>query len=198
MEVARELALGYSAGGRYAEAVEALEAALAAAPAGSADALALTAELATTARMHPDTVEISAHHGSRLPSGVHGTTSAERCALASLAMHRLVAGAPAAEVAALAGRALAAGMIRQQGTEYHLVYDAMAAMWGTEEVELTTRAHEEAIADARAKGSTLAFARASSFVRTFASVPATCWRRRPMPVPPLKPRIRAGRSPGPG
>jgi DNA-binding CsgD family transcriptional regulator len=141
----------------------ALEAALAAAPARSAETLALTAELATTARMHPDTVEISAHHGSRLPSGVRGTTSAQRCALASLAMHRLVAGAPAAEVAALAGRALVGGMIRQQGAEYHLVYDAMAAMWGTEEVELTTRVHEEAIADARAKGSLLAFARASSF-----------------------------------
>jgi DNA-binding CsgD family transcriptional regulator len=162
--IARELATGLVTLGRYADAVDALERAVADLPNDAADpALQLRAELATVARLHPSTRHLSGRHGDRLPSGLPGSTPAQRDALASLALHRLVAGAPATEVGTLAARALAGGSLGEGAVETFVVYDALAALWATEEIEAAIRAHDAALTSARHCGSLIAFARGSAF-----------------------------------
>lgn len=163
-QVARELAFGLVAPGRYPEAIDALEHALVAVPDDDPGlALQLTAELATVGRLHPSTRDFSVRYGDRLPDDLPGVTPAQCAALASLALHRLLSGAPASEVAGLATRALAGGLIAQRTAEHHLVYDALAALWATEAVDVAVRAHDATLADATRRGSVLGFARASAF-----------------------------------
>lgn len=162
--IARELATGLVTVGRYGEAVQALERAVASLPETATDlGLQLRAELATVARLHPSTRLVGIRHADLLPPGLPGTTRAQRAALASLALHRLVTGAPAAEVGPLAARALAVGSLGEGAVETILVYDALAALWATEDVAEATRAHDAALAGARRCGSVIAFARGSTF-----------------------------------
>lgn len=163
--IARELATGLVGPGRYAEAVDCLERAVADLPDPAGDlGVALTAELATVARLHPSTAGLSRGHGERLASAAAGgPTPARFDALASLSLHRLLAGAPATEVGSLAVAALTGDALPEGAVRSHLLYDALAALWATDRVEDARRAHEQAVTSAQRCGSLLAFARASTF-----------------------------------
>jgi DNA-binding CsgD family transcriptional regulator len=162
--IARELALGLIAPGRYAEAIDALR--LAVDEAGDADpelALQLTAELTTAAHMLPHTRDVAAQQASRMPRDLAGDTPAQRVALASLAMHTMIAGGPTAEVAELVGRAVTRGLIAEQTTDYPIIFDALGSLWPSDAVDVADHAFAEALADARSRGSLLAYARVSCF-----------------------------------
>lgn len=162
--IARELALGLIAPGRYAEAIDALR--LAVEEAGDADpqlALQLTAELTTAAHMLPHTRDTAARQAARIPRDLTGDTPAERVALASLAMQTLIDGGTAADVAGFAGRAVAGGLIADQTTDYPIVFDALGSLWPSDAIDVADRAFSEALADARSRGSVLAYARVSCF-----------------------------------
>jgi DNA-binding CsgD family transcriptional regulator len=162
--IARELALGLIAPGRYAEAIDALR--LAVEEAGDADpelALQLTAELTTAAHMLPHTRHIAAQQASRIPRDLRGDTRAQRVALASLAMQTLLDGGPVAAVGEFAGRAVARGLIADLTTDYPIVFDALGSLWPSDAVDVADRAFTEALADARSRGSLLAYARVSCF-----------------------------------
>ncbi|WP_328993282.1 AAA family ATPase [Kribbella sp. NBC_01245] len=164
--IARELALGLVLPGRYAEAIDALETALD--HVTDADlALQLSAEIVTVSRLVPDARETTDRHLRALQGPLPGDSPGERVALASLAMQTLVDGGPAGRVAELATRAVRGGLIAEQTSDYHVVYDALGALWPTESVNATAEALGEAVADARRRGSVLAFARASSFRAQF-------------------------------
>jgi DNA-binding CsgD family transcriptional regulator len=166
--VARELALGLVVPGRYLDAIAALEGAIAAIGDTDPDrALLLTAELTTVAHMDPATQPSADRYAAQIPHDLAGDTPAQRVALASLAMQRLVEGAPAAEVADLADRAVRGGLIAEQTADFHVVYDALGTLWTTDAVDLADLAFTQALADARARGSVLAFARASCFRSQF-------------------------------
>jgi DNA-binding CsgD family transcriptional regulator len=162
--IARELALGLIAPGRYAEAIDALR--LAVEEAGDADpelALQLTAELTTAAHMLPHTRHIAVQQASRIPRDLRGDTPAQRVALASLAMQTLIDGGPVREVGEYAGRAVARGLIADQTTDYPVIFDALGSLWPSDAVDVADRAFAEALADARSRGSLLAYARVSCF-----------------------------------
>jgi DNA-binding CsgD family transcriptional regulator len=162
--VARELATGLVLLGRYTAAVDILERAIADLPDSAADlAQRVRAELVTVARLHPETYEISMRHGERLEEALSGGTLPHRDALASLALHRLIAGASAADVASLATQAVEDWSLGEGAVESIVVYDALAALWATDEVNAARRAHDTAVDSARRCGSLIAFARGSAF-----------------------------------
>jgi ATP/maltotriose-dependent transcriptional regulator MalT len=162
--VARELATGLVMLGRYAAAVEILDRAIADLPDSATDlAIQVRAELTTVARLHPTTCEISIRHGDRLEAALRDGTLPHRDALATLALHRLIGGASATDVASLATRAVEDWSLGEGAVETIVVYDALAALWTTDEVDAARRAHDMAVESARRCGSLIAFARGSAF-----------------------------------
>ncbi len=125
-------------------------------------ALQLEAEMASAGRLHPATCERTGRR-IRRHIGIGGDSPAERAVLTSLAMERLLSGAPVAEAAALAMRALDGGLLAEQGVGSVIFYDAPYVLIVSDRLDLAARVCEEALADARRRGSQFGFALASSF-----------------------------------
>ncbi|HEY7077516.1 MAG TPA: LuxR C-terminal-related transcriptional regulator, partial [Solirubrobacteraceae bacterium] len=94
---------------------------------------------------------------------VEGASPAERVVVASLAMHHVLLADDAATAAGLAARALAGGLVAEQGGDAISVYDAIYALLTADELDAAAAAADAALADARARGSRLGVARASAF-----------------------------------
>jgi DNA-binding CsgD family transcriptional regulator/tetratricopeptide (TPR) repeat protein len=169
----RALAWALVPPGRYAEAIEALEAALAElgegaggqSPAGADRELALSleADLSIAGRLDRRSTERTARRLERFEGRLAGDTPAERALLASLGMRRLMLAEDAPAAAALARRAFEGGLISEQGPDATPVYDLAYVLLVADELELAERAMTAAIDEARRRGSLLGFARASCF-----------------------------------
>jgi DNA-binding CsgD family transcriptional regulator len=149
---------------RNDEAVRALEAAIAGLDGADRElALQLEADIATAGRLHAASYPRTANRLRRYAGKVGGHTRAERALLASLAMQQLLSGAPAAEAAELAANALDHGLLAEQTADSATLYDALYVLIVTCRLDFADRVCEEALADARARGSQFGFALATCF-----------------------------------
>jgi DNA-binding CsgD family transcriptional regulator len=158
---ARALALALTMSGSADRAVEAIESALAVVEPGDRE-LALGLEADLEAHAQQAGLETRAQAARRLERhrDLKGATPGERLVLASLAFERARASGSASEAArhlerALAGRRLLAEQqLDVAGPFYHLVIGLLA----TDALEVADACFEQALADARTRGSIPAFA----------------------------------------
>jgi ATP/maltotriose-dependent transcriptional regulator MalT len=149
---------------RNEEAVAALEAAIAGLDGADREvALQLEADIATAGRLDPATYPRTAQRLRRYAGTTCGDSPAERSLLATRAMQHVLSGAPAAEAAELAARALDHGLLADQTADSATLYDALYVLIVTGNLDRAERVCEEALADARARGSQFGFALASCF-----------------------------------
>ncbi|HZE05303.1 MAG TPA: LuxR C-terminal-related transcriptional regulator, partial [Solirubrobacteraceae bacterium] len=149
---------------RNQEAVTALEGVVAGLDGAEREvALQLEADIATAGRLHPATYPGTADRLRRYDGTICGDTPAERALLASLAMQRVLSGGTAAEAAELAARALDQGLLAEQSADSATLYDALYVLIVTGRLDCAERVCDEAIADARSRGSRFGFALASCF-----------------------------------
>ena len=156
----RELALALTMSGKPDQAVEAIESALTIVePADRELALVLEADLEAHAQQAGFETRAPAAWRLEQHSNLEGATPAERLVLASLAFERARASESASVAARHLERGLANGrMLAEQeldvaGSFYHLVIGLLA----TDALELADACLEQAIEDARARGSIPAF-----------------------------------------
>jgi DNA-binding CsgD family transcriptional regulator len=151
--VARALAQGLIPLGRLEEAVGVLDAAIAQLPDGERElALELEAEAATVGRLHRATFARTAERLRPFERKLAGDTTGERLLLANLSLQQLVGGT-AREAAAIAQRALDAGLLAELTSASATVYDAIFAAVIADAFELAGRCCDGALADARSRGS---------------------------------------------
>jgi DNA-binding CsgD family transcriptional regulator len=149
---------------RNEEAVATLEAAIAGLDGAEREImLQLEADIATAGRLHPATYPRAANRLRCYAGTIRGHTPAERALLASLAMQHVLSGAPAGEAADLAARALDHGLLAEQTADSATLYDALYALIVAGRLDFAERVCDDAIADARARGSRFGFALASCF-----------------------------------
>ncbi len=149
---------------RNEEAVATLEAAIAGLEGGECEiALQLEADIATAGRLHPTTYPQATKRLRRYQGKIRGHSPAERALQASLAMQCVLSGAPATEAAELAARALEQGLLTEQTADSATLYDALYALIVAGRLDFAERVCDDAIADARARGSRFGFALASCF-----------------------------------
>jgi DNA-binding CsgD family transcriptional regulator len=149
---------------RNEEAVAALEASIAGLSTADRElALQLEADMATAGRLHPTTYPRTATRLRRHAGMICGDTPAEHALLANLAMQQVLSGAPATESARLASRALDHGLLAEQTADSPTFYDALYVLIVAGRLDFAERVCEEALADARARGSQFGFALASCF-----------------------------------
>ena len=118
--------------------------------------------MATAGRLHPATYGRTARRLRRF-GYIRGESPAERALLTSLAMDRVLAGTPASEAAGPATRALATGLLAEQTADSATFYDALYVLTVTDRLDLAARLCDEALVDARERGSQFGFALASCF-----------------------------------
>ncbi|HZE06391.1 MAG TPA: AAA family ATPase, partial [Solirubrobacteraceae bacterium] len=149
---------------RNEEAVAALEAAIAGLGGQERElALQLEADMASAGRLHPATYPRTRRRISRYAGRIRGGTPAERALLANLAMEHMLWGACAAEAAELAARSLTGGLLAEQTSGSPAFYDAPYVLIVTGRLDLAAHVCEEALADARARGSQFGFGLVSCF-----------------------------------
>jgi DNA-binding CsgD family transcriptional regulator len=130
----------------------------------------IESELLSVAGLDPDAHRIVVERFDRREP-IAGATPAERELLASLAFERACAGAPAAEAAELAARALEGGqLIAAESSDSPAVYKAIFTLLACDRFADARSALDAALEDALARGSSFAFFTASAF-RCLAS----CW-----------------------
>jgi DNA-binding CsgD family transcriptional regulator len=148
--------------GRMEEAVGAFEAALAESREDREFTLQTEAELASAQlnlRAFPEAVERLARY-----QGLGGETPGERMVLAVSAFAAVQQNRPAAEVREMAGRALEGGrLLKEQTAASLIVWEAVIALLMADGYELAGTVLDAALADARERGWTVAFAAASCF-----------------------------------
>jgi DNA-binding CsgD family transcriptional regulator len=158
-DAARELATALATRARPDDAVELLEGAIARAP-DRETALLLEAHLFGLSQASD---ELAARVASRLETvceGVLGDTPGERLALAANVFHRTFLGLGSGdEVAALARRAWGEGRLLREATGDHFaLYGPLIALRDSDHHDAVRPMFEDAIADARARGSAAAVA----------------------------------------
>ena len=162
VEMIHDLAIGLIAPGRYEEAVAMLQEAVESARATDVELRRrLEAELLCAARLYPRTLEVARATYERLPAEIDAGTPGGRMLLAAVAHERLMRGGTAAEVAALAARAVDGGLIAEQSGDSGLVMDAGFALVIGGDFERAERGWAAALADVRRRGSVIGFARSS-------------------------------------
>ena len=148
--------------GRLEDAVQAFEAALSESLEDRDFTLQTEAELASAQlnlRAFPEAVERLEPYRE-----VRGETPGERMVLAVIAFADAQQNRPAAEVRELAGRAFEGGLLLAEQTSASLiVWEAVIALLMADGYELAEGVLAAALADARERGWTVAFAAASSF-----------------------------------
>jgi DNA-binding CsgD family transcriptional regulator len=162
---AHELALALLQRLRSQEAVEVLEAALSTVPADDRErALELEAELAAVGYLDLSAAPMFFERIRCLSPEVEGgRTPGERLVLSQLANQLSIAGAPARQAGELAERALGNGQLLAEQTADSLAfYHAVWVLILADRFEPAGAALDDAIADARARGSALGFAIASA------------------------------------
>jgi len=163
-EAASELAHAGVPFGRFEQAVDTLEDAIAQLDPEDRDlSLRLEAEMAIIGRLHPATYARTARRLERVGETIVGETPAERLILASLGTQRLLEGRPAREAATLAERAWTGGLLAEQTSASPMLYDAVYVPIIAEQFGLAERICDETLADARARGSPLGIAITSCF-----------------------------------
>ena len=149
-ELAVELAQACVPAGRFDEAVDVLEAAVA--QLGDADrelALRLEGIIASAGRLHPSTFGRARARVERWER-VDGATPAERVLLAELAFQRLLDAAPPEEVLGLL--AGAGDLLAEQTADFHPVFDALFARVVCDDSAAARRACDATLDDARRRG----------------------------------------------
>jgi DNA-binding CsgD family transcriptional regulator/tetratricopeptide (TPR) repeat protein len=160
--MAQDLAIGLIAPGRYEEAVEMLEQAVVSARDADAElARRLEAELLCAARLDPRTLPVARAAYARAPRHLAGDTPGGRMLLAVLGHERVMRGGTAAEVAAMAARALDGGLLEEQTGDSGLVMDAGFACVVAGDFTRAERGWDAAIAEVRRRGSVIGYARCS-------------------------------------
>lgn len=157
-ETSRSLAQAYTQFGRLDEAMNAYRAAIETLPEEEHELrLQLQAEAAAAGRHGPTTSGAAARTMEQAVAagGTAGQTPAQRLVLANLVGLRLRAGATAADVAAIAERALSGGLISEQTSGSPSVYNALFPLVLTDRYEPARMFCEEALADAETRGSML-------------------------------------------
>ena len=163
-EAASELAHAGVPFGRFEQAVDTLEDAIAQLDPEDRDlSLGLEAEMVIIGRLHPATYPRTASRLERVGATIAGETPAERVILASLGTQRLLEGRPAREASALAERAWNGGLLAEQTSASPMLYDAVYVPIVAEQFTLAERICDETLADARARGSLLGTAITSCF-----------------------------------
>jgi len=163
-DIARELAQACVPAGRFEEAVETLERAIA--QLGREDRelrLELEAEMASAGRLHPSTCPPTAERLKHLVPGIRGETPAERLLLASIGMQRMLDGGPPGDALALVERALSGGLLVEQTSSGPTFWDAVWVLVVADAWALAERVCEDALADARARGSLMGMGLTLSF-----------------------------------
>ncbi len=163
--VAGELAGVLHMSGRAEEAVRVLERASADIAAVDGElALRLEAELCTLATLHRSTWPLAVERLEQVSTGIEGKTPGERLLLAIRAHETGRAGSPAPEAVELAERALAGGkLLTDQTPDSAPFYFALYVLMAADCLELAEQYLEQALADARARGSLLGFAIVSCY-----------------------------------
>ena len=140
---------------RFEEAVDTLEAAIEALPAGERElALHLEAMMASAGRLHPSTFPRIARRLGRVAAGARAAaTPAERVVLASWAAQQLFEARPAGEALAVAEQVMAAGLLAEQTAGSPPVFDCLFVRVVCDHPERAQRVCDETLADARAGGS---------------------------------------------
>jgi DNA-binding CsgD family transcriptional regulator len=162
---AHELALALLQHLRSQEAVEVLEAALSTVPADNRErALELEAELAAVGYLDLSAGPMVFERIRRLSAEVEeGRTPGERLVLSQLANQLSIVGAPARQAGDLAERALGNGRLLSEQTADSLAfYHAVWVLILADRFVPAEAALDDAIADARARGSAVGFAIASA------------------------------------
>jgi DNA-binding CsgD family transcriptional regulator len=166
--IARRLVDALVPPGRYAEAVEVLDGAIAQVPESERELrMTLIGALCTAARMAPETTPRIAVHVSGLDSSL-GATPGERMAAVGLASSLTFGGGGTAdEAGTLAERAFDGGLLAERTSDYNGWYDVLIILIVAERWDAARRALVAGLEDARARGSLIAFARASCFWALF-------------------------------
>jgi DNA-binding CsgD family transcriptional regulator len=159
---ALDLALALTATQRTQEAIELLERAAPEAMAADRElGLRLEAELMSTAAFDLEMAPRLLPRAERVAQGLRGETPSERLLLAALSFPKQHEGKSAAAAADLAHAALAGGLLDEQGSEAIPVTHAIFALIVAERHDEAAAFVDAAIADARRRGSPLAFAMGS-------------------------------------
>ncbi len=125
--------------------------------------LRIEADLLTAGRLHPDTLATTRICAEEIDPDAIDATPAGRCLLSSLSLHGIVAGWPLPRVAAVAQRA-ASGDLPADATMTNTLWDCGFALSVADELAAADRWWQAILAQARAQGSILTFARCSCFL----------------------------------
>lgn len=163
-EVAQELALALTTFGRTSEALETLQAAID--MLGEADrelALLLEGDLLGYAQLDLSTYDLVTRRlGGRQDESV-AATPGERVLLAYRSAAHALAGGTAGEAGEIAERALGSGrLLEEQTADAPTFYTAVHVLIDAERFDVVDGALDQALADARRRGSVLGFAIAST------------------------------------
>lgn len=154
---ASELALGFAALGRTAESIAALERAIAAAAGGDRELqLRLEGELGAMSQLDGSMTPRVVRRLHDVAQGLTGATAGERLVLASHAHQRSLDLASPEELAELADRVLCSGsLVDDQSPDSPIVYLFVYVLDRAQRPEQVDRLLEEALVEARARGSVL-------------------------------------------
>jgi DNA-binding CsgD family transcriptional regulator len=160
VEVVQELALGVAYAGEMPAAIQLLQGTIGSIQETEPDlALLLEAQLAGFAYLDMSTARLVSERLRRYDAEeIRGRTPAERLLLANLAYKRALAGEAAEQVSAIAERVLSGGLVEDQTVDSPAVMFAVMTLLAADRLEVADRAIEEALADARTRGSALGFA----------------------------------------
>jgi DNA-binding CsgD family transcriptional regulator len=154
---ASELALGFAALGRTAESIAALESAIVAAAGGDRELqLRLEGELGAMSQLDGSMTPRVVRRLHDVAQGLTGATAGERLVLASHAHQRSLDLAPPQELTELADRVLCGGsLVDEQSPDSPIVYLFVYVLDRAQRPEQVDRLLEEALVEARARGSVL-------------------------------------------
>lgn len=163
-EIASDLGKAFTVIDRFPDAVAVLERAIdELAEADNTLGQALEAQLLGAAALHLSTRPAHRRHLGRLRDREFGESPTERQLLANLALWTSSEGARAAVVKDQAERALAGGkLLTEAGPDSQTFYAAANALVYVEEFELARFWYDQALAEARGRGSLFGFAMASA------------------------------------
>jgi len=161
-QLAHDLAVALIAPGRYEEAVEVLQEAVALARRADADlARGLEAELICAARLDRRTVALSVTAAAEAARDAPEGTPGGRMLRATLAHEQVLRGGTAAQTAEHARSALDGGLIEQLTADSGLVLDAGFALIIAGDFPAAEAVWDAALEDVRRRGSVIGFARGS-------------------------------------
>jgi DNA-binding CsgD family transcriptional regulator len=161
--VARELALALTTFGRTEEALQLLAGEIESVAHDSEVALLMEADLLGYAQFAPDASGLLQERLGRSGRRQRADTPGERAMMVHHAVAHSLSGAPLAEAADMAEQALAGGrLLIEQTADAPAFYTAVHILIDAERFELVDAALEQALDDARTRGSVLGFAIAST------------------------------------